>query len=46
MIELNYKTKIFDTAYDLSEFLNANQIEKSDIVNISMNDHKILLVYL
>jgi hypothetical protein len=41
-----YKTKTFDTFYDLIEFLNKNNILSSDIISISTYSYGVALVYL
>ena len=40
-----YKTKVFDTFYDLTKFLNDNGILPSAIISISTFSRGVALVY-
>jgi hypothetical protein len=40
-----YNTKIFDTFYNLTEFLNDNNILPSNIISISTFSRGVALVY-
>ena len=41
-----YVTKTFDTFYDLTKFLNENDIVKDEIVNISVWSRGVTLIYI
>ena len=41
-----YTSKVFDTFYDLTKFLNENDITRDAIINISVFSRGVALVYL
>ena len=41
-----YKTKVFNTLYELTEFLNSNCIDEEDIVHISIYQHGVALIWI
>ena len=41
-----YKSKVFDSFYDLTNFLNKENIHKDEIINISVTHFGITLIYL
>lgn len=40
-----YKIEVFNTLYNLKEFLNTNHIKKDDIVNISIRENAVVLIW-
>ena len=40
-----YNTKVFNTLYNLNAFLNTNHIKKDDIVNISIRENAVVLIW-